>query len=168
MSNFKTLNKGEWSEIYALLKSIVDWSITGCDYELNILSDKKWTLNSIKHNSESNDLIEFTKDNDSIVRVKHKDDFVTFTVSEIDNLSKIVFEKITNETSKTFEIKELNDFLSKAFNLKVKESSLSKSDLKLSVIDKIISDRGFSVKSNLASAPSLLNASQKTNFKFIG
>jgi len=167
MSNFKTLNKGEWSEIYALLKSIVDWSITGCDYELNILSDKKWTLNSIKHNSESNDLIEFTKDNDSIVRVKHKGDFVTFTVSEIDNLSKIVFEKITNETSKTFEIKELNDFLSKAFNLKVKESSLSKSDLKLSVVDKIISDRGFSVKSNLASAPSLLNASQKTNFKFI-
>ena len=39
MSNYKTLNKGEWSEVYAFLKIMSDARLKGVDENLNFTGD---------------------------------------------------------------------------------------------------------------------------------
>ncbi len=165
----KTKNKGEWSEAYALVNLAIQKELYACDRTLQFLGPaNNYQIDHLILDAQStpHNKIILTPDTNSI-KVKHGGATVIIQDSELKEVSDIILDKIKG-SSGTFEIPEVENFWIKLFNPKLKSKSGSKRDLTVAVKNNNghTATYGFSVKSDLGNKPSLLNASQATNFLF--
>ena len=140
-------NKGEWSELYAVLYLLLNNKLKIVNSKLEIQNSEIFTVRNIvmlgKEKVKFNVLdydIEITNSN-----VSNK-----ISKISIEEYLKNILEHIKNTKETTFEIKELNK-LFKYFN-KIKGSSNIKEDVILINFDniqKIIAELGYSIKSKL-------------------
>lgn len=148
----KKYNVGEWSEIYVFLKSLLDgkFSVMKADLknkitEYEIIKIFKKDYNNIKE-LEFNPMLED---------------------QNLLNILDLFLKKLTNSNQTTFEIKEIEEYAENLnFSLN-KGSSNQKNDLDAIIKDfsKNNSSRlGYSIKSELSSKATLLNASSHTDF----
>ena len=149
MSKEYTANKGEWSESYTFLKLIADEKIKLCDENLNSIN-KEFNilkLSTLNINKELNIPLDKKK----------------ITQSDIDKFK----EEILNGEGNSFEIK-FAEKLFKQIKVELRKggNAKQKSDILISLANEAFKNElvGFSIKSYLGSAPTLLNASTKTNF----
>jgi hypothetical protein len=165
-AKFKSLNKGEWSEVYTFLKLCVerymplaDADLNAKDYGFKILQASLADLNIVYDLTKSGYIEKLNTNNTNKLDV--------FKTSEID-LEKIFVELLEAKGS-SFEIESLNVPI-KLFGLeKMKSSSKKKKDIDLLIENTKDSKEfssGFSIKSKLGQPSTLLNASQATNFIF--
>ncbi|MGL6168047.1 MAG: HpaII family restriction endonuclease, partial [Fusobacteriaceae bacterium] len=146
-------NKGEWSEIYTYLKCLLDGKFYVKDSSLeNILSEYEILEIFRKNYLNNRDFIFNPKAIDSI-KYNH----------EVQKL----LQKLLSTNTTTFELPELEDFAkAEDFSLN-KGNSLNKSDLDARIKDHYgveSNKKEYSIKSQLASPATLLNASSHTNF----
>jgi hypothetical protein len=164
-----TMNRGEWSEAYALLTLIQSPDFILSDSHLNSTSSQQYKISSILLPTDGvNKFVELSLNGTNVI-ARFEWQANSIPVVDIKAVAEELFQEIQNSTTTTFSFNKLDSLWDKFFNPKIKATSANKSDIQIKVLDKNTqkeSIKGFSIKSNLGSATSLLNASQLTNFLY--
>lgn len=161
-------NRGEWSELYALINILahgeIDFISANDDTKSSafpvILVTQK--INGVLH--------DFRIDNLVIEILNTSNHLVQSTVSreELNQKADRLLYKIKSEKGRTFAIPEATEIMS-MLGLERVTGSGGKVDLTLTIYDPRISQeiqQGFSIKSFIGSKPTLLNASGVTNIEY--
>lgn len=160
-----TGNKGEWSEIYTLLKVLADKQLYAGDSNLNRVEELIFPVIKILRD-ESNGTFEFGYDNDLVV-VKGGNEEFRLPIAEFQEQAVNLLVKLKEATTASFSIPEIQNFM-ESFNCKsLKAKSTVKSDIRIVIHDQRTGtnpELGFSIKSQLGGASTLLNAGKTTNF----
>ena len=160
-----TGNKGEWSEVYTLLKIISDKNLFTGDSNLRRIEQLIFPIVKILR-EESNNNLEFSYDND-IVLISNNEEIFRIPINSFKEKSIILLSKLKEKTNTTFSIPEIEDFMNSFKSNSIKAKSTSKSDIKIVIHDQRTGTTpilGFSIKSQLGGASTLLNAGKTTNF----
>jgi len=166
-----TGNKGEWSEVYTLLKILSDKQLHTGDGNLNKIENLIFPVIKILRD-ESDGTHEFSYKNDIVVIKNDLEEF-RIPVAVFQQQAVNLLSKIKESQNRAFSIPEIESFI-KSFNSKsLKASSSAKSDIRIIIHDQrtgATPELGFSIKSQLGSASTLLNAGKTTNFiyKIVG
>jgi len=160
-----TGNKGEWSEIYTLLKVIADKKLFAGDSNLNTIETLIFPIIKVLRD-ESNGTFEFSYD-DNLVVVKNNNEEIRISVNEFQRQAHFLLTKLKEKTGATFSVSEIEKFINSFNSNSLKAKSSIKSDIRVVIHDQRIganSELGFSIKSQLGGASTLLNAGKTTNF----
>ena len=158
-------NKGEWSEIYTLLKLLGDKEIYVGDENLNKIPDLLYPIIKILRD-ENNGNFEYSV-NDNLILISRVDDSFSISIVEFKQKSELLLNKIKEAQTSSFDIPEIEDFLSQIKCSTLKAKSSSKTDIRIVIHDlktNLQPELGFSIKSQLGGASTLLNAGKTTNF----
>ena len=159
------MNKGEWSEVYALLKILSDGYLKGCYSNLEDNPTSRIPFYYIKQTSIRNTDI-FYRPTANGICIRSDLGQTEITETDIDRVANIILSSILDSRNGVFEI-DITYFLRLMHNPLIKSPSRLKRDLTIAIVNHgQIIEYGFSVKSNLGSRTSLINASQATNFSF--
>ncbi|SRR5690554_774440 len=160
-----TGNKGEWSEIYTLLKIISDKKLFAGDSDLNKIESLIFPIIKILRD-ESNGTYEYAYDSD-LVLIKGNEEEFRIPVSQFQKKAVLLLSKLKETTSATFSIPEIERFINSFNCVSLKAKSSVKSDIRIVIHDQrtgTTPELGFSIKSQLGGASTLLNAGKTTNF----
>ena len=160
-----TGNKGEWSEIYTLLKVISDKKLFAGDSDLNKIESLIFPIIKILRD-ESNGTYEYTYDSDLVI-IKGADEEFRIPIADFQEKAVLLLSKLKEKTSSTFSIPEIETFINSFNCVSIKAKSSVKSDIRIVIHDQrtgTTPELGFSIKSQLGGASTLLNAGKTTNF----
>ena len=158
-------NKGEWSELYALLRLLADGKIKAD------ISDDCWlpVLQVIREDSESFKL-EFRHSQKNFVELYSNNDRVcTIKTDELAGMATKILDGINGGGDSAFEIDGAAEIMNALSLTKIKSPANRKADIEVKIHDPFTNyDRicCYSIKSDIGNPPTLLNASQATNFRF--
>lgn len=160
-----TGNKGEWSEVYVLLSLLANKKLVAGDVNLNEIESLIHPIIKVMR-EESHGMFQFQYDQDLVVIKKDREEF-RIPISKFHEQAVFLLKKLKSRTPRTFSIPETETFLKtfKCSTLKAKSSN--KSDIHIKIHDQRTGADpvlGFSVKSRLGGASTLLNAGKTTNF----
>ncbi|MDV3786764.1 restriction endonuclease [Elizabethkingia anophelis] len=160
-----TGNKGEWSEIYALLKIIGDKKIFAGDRHLNKIESVIFPIIKVLRD-ESNGTFEFGYENELVIIKNNKEEY-RISIVQFQEQAVFLLKKLKESSNTTFSIPEIEDFINSFGSHSLKAKSTVKSDIRIVIHDHRTGMNpllGFSIKSQLGKASTLLNASKATNF----
>lgn len=160
-----TGNKGEWSEVYTLLKIIADRQLFAGDSNLNKLENLIFPIIKVLRD-ESNGTFEFSYEND-LVLIKNDNEIFRKPINEFQIKAYELLTKLKQKTSSAFSVPEIEEFIISFNSHSLKARSTVKSDIRIVIHDQRTStnpELGFSIKSQLGGASTLLNAGKTTNF----
>lgn len=161
-----TGNKGEWSEIYTLFKLLGDKVLYPGDSELNKIKNAFYPIIRILR-SESNGNFEYSVEDDLIIISGRRK--LAVPIQEFKNKALFLLNKINKSEQRTFSVPEIEYFMTEINCLSLKASSSAKTDVTIMVHDQRTNHQpilGFSIKSQLGSPSTLLNAGKTTNFVY--
>lgn len=160
-----TGNKGEWSEIYTLLKIIADKNLFAGNSDLNKIENLIFPIIKVLR-EESNGTYQYSFDSDLVV-IKGNEEEFRISINEFRDKATFLLSKLKESTSSTFRIPEIENFINSFSCDSLKAKSSVKSDIKVVIHDQrtgTTPELGFSIKSQLGGASTLLNAGKTTNF----
>ena len=165
-------NKGEWSEFYAFLKILDERKIFAADSNLEIIDGKFFLFHKIfREEKDQTAKIYDLSQTKTNVLITDEDGrtLKEFDTSTLKEKTLKIFERIKNEKSPAFNIPEAQELMKDLLCTKVKASNSKKADLIAVIYDRISETMpmlGFSIKSMIGGASTLLNAGHTTNFIF--
>lgn len=160
-----TGNKGEWSEVYTLLKVISDKQLFAGDNKLNKMETLIFPIVKVLR-EETNGTFEYSYDNDLVI-VRNGKEEIRIGVLEFQKQAHFLFTKLKEKTNASFSIPEIETFINSFNSTSLKAKSSVKSDIKIVIHDQRAGtnpELGFSIKSQIGGASTLLNAGKTTNF----
>lgn len=160
-----TGNKGEWSEVYTLLKVIADKKLFAGDSNLNKIETLIFPIIKVLRD-ESNRTFEFSYEND-LVLIKNGQEEIRISILDFQHQAIFLLTKLKEKTNATFSIPTVELFINSFKSQSLKAKSTVKSDIRIVLHDQRTGthpELGFSIKSQLGSASTLLNAGKTTNF----
>ncbi len=159
-----TGNKGEWSEIYVLLKLLGDKNLYAGDAALNKIESLFYPIIKIIRN-ESGGNFEYTIEGDIVLISGNREELripvSTFTIEAAKLLTSI------KGATGVFSLPGTEEFMQYIYCTTLKAKSTSKTDIRIVIHDQRInqsSELGFSIKSNIGAKSTLLNPGKTTNF----
>ncbi len=165
-------NIGEWSEPYALFKLIADGKLYLGRDNFQKIDDIFYPILKVIRNEKDRD-ISFIKNGNAVFisdgTLEFNIPLTTFEENAIICLEKIKASK-KNLTKGSFEIPEIENFINSFSLSSLKAKSKLKNDITVQIEDPksyLSPTLGFSVKSQLGSPSTLVNASDPTNFTYI-
>ncbi len=162
-----TANKGEWSELYVLYSLFADHKIPAADDNLRP-TNRFYRFLKIFRDDEPRRPLVYDLENDNEVIIRGSGQHKTISTIGLSTKTKRIFDKIKEATDATFPVWEAEALMQEFLLTKIKANSLEKSDLVATIKDDIVSETepyGFSIKSQVGGASTLLNASSSgTNF----
>jgi len=175
-------NKGEWSEVYTVLKLLAEGRLYAADSDLNKIERIYYPLIKVLRSELVNKDItnyeylyeeKINCTDDAVIRIVDGDSDATLleiSVKDFKEKSLKLLEDIKDGKGRTFAVRdEIEAFLKSIYITKMSERSNKKRDITIVVHDLITGfkpELGFSIKSKLGSPATLLNASGATNFTF--
>ena len=164
-----TGNKGEWSEIYTLLRLLGDGKVYAGDADLNRLSIYYPIINIIREESKR---YEYKPDQDKQIVIINEDghEFARISMSTFISEADSLFNVIKETKQRSFEVPSAECFMGKIGCTKIKAPSSDKADIHIVIHDlrtNMSPLLGFSIKSQLGSASTLLNATEATNIRYL-
>lgn len=169
-------NKGEWSEIYTLVKLLADGKLFAADENLEKMDDVFYPIIKIireeveKKKKGDNKKREYIiEENIKIFDGTSNQLLKEIPIREFMNNSQKLFNHIKEGKGKSFLIPEQGNFLNKIEVDKLKAKSTDKSDIKIIVHDLNTGKKptfGFSIKSLVGKDSTLFNPGAGTNFIF--
>lgn len=162
-----TGNKGEWSEIYALFKLLGDKQLFLGDRDIEKLEGLIYPILRVLR-TETNGDFEYSIQ-DEIILISGGKEILKIAISVFKEKARFLLEKIKENKSRTFSVPEIDAFMQSINCLSLKASSTAKTDITIVVHDQRTNQQptlGFSIKSQLGSPSTLLNAGKTTNFIF--
>lgn len=160
-----TGNKGEWSEVYALLKVVADRQLYGGDANLNKLENVVLPIVKVLR-AESHGNYQYEIHQNIVVITGAGHEF-RIPIADFQLHARNLLERINTSTTTSFGIAEVESFITSFNCTSLKANSRVKSDIRIVLHDVVTSNTpelGFSIKSQLGSASTLLNAGKTTNF----
>lgn len=162
-------NRGEWSEIYVLLRILADEKIYAADEELNMIEDIYFPVLKVIREEIKGEIKEY-KTGEIIELYVNGKRVKGIPKLEFNDEANILLKAINDKNSKgSFPILETQEFMDKIQCYKLSAPPSDKSDITLEIIDintGYSPTVGFSIKSELGNPPTLLNAGKTTNFIF--
>lgn len=158
-------NKGEWSEIYTLLKIISDKNLFAGDSDLKKVESLIFPIIKILRD-ESNGTYEYGYDSDLVI-VKGAHEEFRIPIIQFKEKAVLLLSKLKETTTATFSIPGIEIFINSFSCKSLKAQSTIKSDIRIVIHDQrtgTTPELGFSIKSQLGGASTLLNAGKTTNF----
>jgi type II restriction enzyme len=159
-----TGNKGEWSEIYTLFKLLGDKELHPGNSEIKKIQNLVYPILKILR-TEVNGNFEYSIEDD-IVIISGNEEVFRIPILEFQHKAKYLLTEIKNNTG-TFSVPEIEEFMQSINCLSLKANSSAKTDITIVVHDQrtgLKPSLGFSIKSQLGSPSTLLNAGETTNF----
>lgn len=160
-------NKGEWSEVYVLFKLLADGKIYAADSELNKLEDVYFPIVKIIREENKGETKEYSTGEIISIYINGAK-IKELPAIEFEYESEHLLNEINNKNSKgSFSIESTQSFMDKILCYKLSAPATDKSDITIKIIDintGYSPTVGFSIKSELGSLPTLLNAGKTTNF----
>ena len=171
-----TGNKGEWSEVYALFKLLSEKEVYSGDSNLNKIEDLFYPIIKIIRNEAleiegSKNKTEKKKEyaiasGDIVIVTEDGKEELRIPISEFSKQAEYLFNQIKAQSG-SFPVPLTEEFMESVYCEKIKAKSTDKTDIKIVIHDLrtgMSPTLGFSIKSQLGKASTLLNASQTTNF----
>lgn len=173
----KTANKGEWSELYTLYKLLVEQNLFPIDQKQNVGERLRMPILSILRYTEDDLAAEYRIGDEGNVRINaNGEKVIEVDKNDFNIYATQLFKAIINGDKSTFEIPSLDKFRKmtccpkiKCFSKTLENGEKDKSDLYIVIHDSFTGQTpklGFSIKSEVGSAPTLLNATKLTNFEY--
>lgn len=162
------LNKGEWSEVYTFLKLLADGRLYAADSDLNQIPTIYYPILQILREEPTGQLT-FSRDSKIQIIDQHGIKQLELSVEEFKDKSIQLLESIQSSSNSTFEVPDILNFMHSINITKLKAESQEKQDITIVVHDIFTGYKpilGFSIKSKLGGASTLVNASGATNFIF--
>lgn len=163
-----TGNKGEWSEAYALLRLLGLGRLYAADEKLNKIENMYFPIMKIFREEQENVKFEYTITDDQRVEIYWNGNFVkSLKAMEFNIEANYLFNKIIEGGNRAFAISRTEVFLSTIGCHRLAAPSSDKTDITMQLHDVQTgynSVCGFSIKSEVGSPPTLINASKSTNF----
>ena len=162
-----TGNKGEWSEIYTLLKIISDKKLFAGNSDLNKIEGLIFPIIKILRD-ESNGTYEYGYKS-NLVFIKGTEEKFSVPIVQFQEKAVFLLSKLKETTSTTFSIPEIEVFINSFNCVSLKAKSSIKSDIRIVIHDQrtgTTPELGFSIKSQLGKPSTLFNPSQGSNFIF--
>ena len=160
-------NKGEWSEVYVLLRLLADGKIYAADSELNKLEDVYFPIIKIIREETKGEIKEYTA-GEMISIYINGSKVKELPATEFESESENLLNEINSKDSKgAFSVESTQNFMDKILCYKLSAPATDKSDITVKIVDVNTGYSptvGFSIKSELGSSPTLLNAGKTTNF----
>ncbi len=164
-------NKGEWSELYVLLRLLAYGKLYSADENTEKIEDAFFPILKVLRNEESSRFYEYrTKDEKNIELYINSDRIASIERSVLSTYADLLLDGI-RKGGKTgaFEIEKSEDIMKCLHTDKIKAPSSDKTDIQMEIHDNrtgYSSVVGYSIKSDLGMPPTLLNASKATNFTY--
>lgn len=161
-------NKGEWSEIYTLFKLLGDGKVHAGDADMNKLDLYYPILNVIREESKRYEYKPNAEQN-IVVIDEDGNEFARISMERFLQESKSLLEEIKAAKERAFEIPSAESFMAEIGCSKLKAPSQDKADIHIVIHDLRTNMKpllGFSIKSQLGSASTLLNAGMTTNITY--
>ena len=162
-----TGNKGEWSEIYALFKLLGDKQLFLGDKDIEKLEGLVYPIIKILR-SENNGDFEYSIQ-DEIILISGDEQVLKIPIKQFKEKALFLLNAIKENRERTFSVPEIEEFMQSINCISLKASSSAKTDITIVVHDQRTNQQptlGFSIKSQLGSPSTLLNAGKTTNFIF--
>ncbi len=159
-------NKGEWSEIYVLLKLLGDGKLFSGNEHFQIIEDFFFPIIKIIR-FESGKKLEFAVEDEIILITENEIFLKKISISTFKEKATFLLKKIQKNHKGTFAVSEIEAFLHELNCLTLKAKSSKKTDITIIIHDFRTNRQpilGFSIKSQLGGASTLLNAGKTTNF----
>lgn len=159
-------NKGEWSEIYVLLKLLAEKQLKIGDENLNAVEGLIYPIIRVIRLEATDNRVEFSYDDNMVVIANGEQ--VRIPIDTFLHNANLLFKKI-RQTQSVFEYSELEVFLNSIKVNSLKASSRDKTDITIQIHDINSTFEpvlGFSIKSQLGRPSTLVNASGATNFLY--
>lgn len=159
-----TGNKGEWSEVYTLLKLLGDTKLYSGDSNLEKVEELFYPIIKIIRD-ESGGNYEYELNGD-LVFISGGGDTLRVPLKSFQENAVLLLNEIKKATG-SFRISEIEDFLAAINCHSLKAKSTKKTDIRIVIHDLHINQQaelGFSIKSQLGGDSTLLNAGKTTNF----
>jgi len=155
-----TGNKGEWSEIYTLLKLLGEGKVYAGDQHMNKIHDLFYPIIMILRQEKEGNFNYKLQDRDVVIQTPEGEELLRIPASvflvEAENLLKAI-----NENDGAFTVPKIEAFMNRIYCHALKAKSSDKTDIRIILHDrrtKINSEMGFSIKSQLGGDSTLLNA----------
>lgn len=161
-------NKGEWSEIYTLFRLLGEGKVHAGDANLNKLDLYYPILNVIREESKRYEY-KPNKQQNIVVIDEDGNEYARISMDKFMKESEKLLETIKSTNKRSFPIPDTECFMSKIGCKKLKASSHDKADIHIVIHDlrtNMTPLLGFSIKSQLGSASTLLNAGETTNITY--
>lgn len=161
-----TGNKGEWSELYAFLRLLSQGRVYAANEKVEKIDNVYYPILRIIREEQKGEVYDYCIDGDDVVVETQ-----SCRVATIDrNLLGEEADKLLKEIaihSGSFEVEEVASFVNGIKVTKLKAPSIDTTDISMQIQDvytNLIRKVGFSIKSEVGHAPTLLNAGKTTNF----
>lgn len=161
-------NKGEWSEIYTLLKLLGEGMVYAGDQNLNKIQELFYPIIMILRQEKEGELKYKLHDKNVVIQTPSGEELLRTPATVFLTKAEQLLNAI-NEHNGAFAVPQIEDFMNSIFCHSLKAKSSDKTDIRIVLHDrrtKINSEMGFSIKSQLGGDSTLLNASKATNFNF--
>ena len=165
-------NKGDWSEFYAFLKILEKRKLPAADKNLKIIDGKFFIFHKLIR-EETNERMKIydISGAETEILITDKDGKILkkLETNKLKEKTLKVFERIKNNQKGYFVIPEAEILMRELLCSQVKVPNNKKADIVGIIYDRISKTMpmlGFSVKSMVGGASTLLNASKATNFTF--
>ena len=167
-----TGNVGEWSELYAMFKLLAEGKLYAADAETNRIPDIYYDILKVIR-AQASGTCEYHRNGViKVISAESGEELCRVPIEAFVEQADMLLDGINrnrNGSGGAFELPEVWRFAESVKCTALKARSADKSDIKLMVHD-IMSGRddtfGFSIKSQLGSPATLLNASGATNFVY--
>lgn len=160
-----TGNKGEWSEIYALFKLLGEKQVYAGDGNLNKIEDLFYPIIKILR-EEQQGHYEYSLEDDIVIITEDEAEILRKNVSDfLEKANELL--NVIRRSKGAFVAPEVEELMSQIHCSRVKAKSRDKTDITIVIHDLrtgMSPTLGFSIKSQVGSNSTLLNASRATNF----
>ena len=163
-----TGNKGEWSEIYALLKLLGEGVVYAGDENLNKINDLFYPIIMILRQEKDGNYNYRLEDKNISIQTPSGEVLLTIPATIFLEAAEDLLCEI-NSNDGAFALPKVEAFMRSIYCHSLKAKSSDKTDIRIILHDRrtrLNSEMGFSIKSQLGGDSTLLNASKATNFCF--
>jgi len=170
MENKKiTGNRGEWSEIYVFFKLLADGKLYAADSNLKKISDIFYPIIKILRDEIRGKWEYYRNSKIYVINGETSETIREIPISDFKKKAKFLLKQILKSKGITFSVPPIEQFMKSIECSTLKANPQQKRDITIVVHDPRTGFNpilGFSIKSQLGSASTLLNASRGTNFVY--
>lgn len=162
-----TGNRGEWSELYALIELMYTGKLYAADENVNRISDIYFPILRILRQKEISGEVDYILHDNNVDVIMDGVKVSSLSKDYLAKIRSLIFNGIRSGVDRAFEIQGAPEAMDELQIDKIKASSSDKADIVMQIHDIHTGYEpicGFSIKSELGNPPTLLNASGATNF----
>lgn len=159
-------NKGEWSELYAFMKLLSQGRVYAANEKVEKIDEVFYPILKIMREENRGHQIDYVINDENINIEVQSHTIMTVSRKELDDNANKLLQEIAVHSG-SFELEEVAEFANGIKVTKIKAPSADTTDISMQIEDihtNYIRNVGFSIKSEVGNAPTLLNAGQTTNF----